>query len=229
MAAGSGPGSKRRELLIVEDDHRLADGMQTLLAAAGWGVLVASQGEQAVQLLQSRAQSVAVALVDLGLPDVDGITLVSRLHAGWPQVPIVVLTICTDERRILAAIQAGACGYLFKDEVGSGLQGALDEVLAGGAPMSHPVARLVLEQLRGVHRSTLPASGDPVPEMTDRERDVLQALARGLSYDQVAAVLNISTNTVRTYVRTIYEKLSVRSKTEAVVAAMKLGLVRGGL
>jgi DNA-binding NarL/FixJ family response regulator len=131
------------------------------------------------------------------------------------------LTLCTEEGRTLEAIRGGARGYLFKDDLGRGLEPALNEAFAGGAPMSRPVARLLLEELQ----RQLPPASELRPALTDRERQVIEQLARGLSYEQVALVLEISTNTVRSYVRTIYDKLCVSSKTEAVLAAVRLGII----
>jgi DNA-binding NarL/FixJ family response regulator len=182
---------------------------------------VCSGAEAMAQLSKVAPQ---VALVDLGLPDISGVELIRRIAAACPNLPIVVLTVCTEDAQILEAFRAGARGYLFKEDLGRDLVPALDEALAGGAPMSRPVARLVLEQLREAEVTERP-SAPPLPALTDRERQVVEQLARGLSYELVGTVLGISTNTVRTYIRTIYEKLCVCSRTEAVVVALRLGLV----
>jgi DNA-binding NarL/FixJ family response regulator len=211
-----------KPLLVVEDDPRLRDLLGSVLCPPGWRPVLTGTGAEALQRLAAGCAP-AVAVVDLGLPDMDGVQLIQRLAETRPSLPIVVLTVCTEERRILEAIRAGARGYLFKEDLGRGLAAALDEALAGGAPMSRAVARLVLQQVR--RDPEPPASAADRPVLTDRERQVVEQLARGLTYDQVGSVLDISANTVRSYVRAIYEKLCVCSKTEAVLAALRLGLI----
>ena len=225
VAVDGQPAAELRRLLVVEDDARLLGLLETSLNPAGWQIIGAGSGAEAMARLGELAPS--VALVDLGLPDISGVELIRRITAIKPDLPIVVLTVCTEEARILDAFRAGARGYLFKEDLGRALVPALAEALAGGAPMSRPVARLVLEQLRDAEASQRP-SAPPLPALTERERQVVEQLARGLSYEHVGTVLGISTNTVRSYIRTIYEKLCVCSRTEAVVVALRLGLVASG-
>lgn len=221
-AEGSEPGDLRR-FLVVEGDVRLRDLLGTLLSPAGWRPVLVGSGAEAIAELR-RPPPVAVAFVALALADGDGVTLIRRLTTEHPDLPVVVLSACTEERRIVDAFRAGARGYLFKEDLGEGVAAALACVLAGGAPMSHAVARLVLAQLRA--ESPMPRAGaSPATTLTDRECQVVAHFARGFSYGQVAAVLGISANTVRSYVRAIYEKLRVCSKTEAVLAALRLGLL----
>jgi DNA-binding NarL/FixJ family response regulator len=208
-----------RRLLLVEDDSKL----RALLGAAcpdAWQATLVGNGAEALRHV--RAASFDLALVDLGLPDIDGVELIRSIAGARPDLPIVVLTICTSERRILDAFRAGAQGYVFKEDLGRGLGPLLDQVIAGGAPMSRAVARLVLDQVRATPQG---ARIEPRAILTDREQQVVEQLAHGLSYDEVGAVLKISQNTVRSYIRTIYEKLSVSTKTEAVLAALRMGLL----
>lgn len=222
------PPVAKRRFLLVEDDARVRGLVATALCPAGWDAVLAIDGAGALARLRDEANLAAV-LVDLGLPDMDGVELIGRIAAAQPALPIVVLTVCTEERKILEALRAGACGYLFKEDLTRLLGPALDEALAGGAPMSRAVARLVLTQLRDEPSAAAPRAPSPAsrPVVTERERQVIEQLARGLSYDQVAGVLDISSNTVRSYIRAIYEKLSVSSKTEAVLVALRLGIVGG--
>jgi DNA-binding NarL/FixJ family response regulator len=216
-------GGKRR-LLVVEDDPRLRGLLGTVLCPVGWDPVLAATGGEALASLRDD-QDIRVALVDLGLPDVDGVELIGRMSAAHPLVPTIVLTVCTEERKILDAFRAGARGYLFKEDLTRVLAPALDEALAGGAPMSRAVARLVLAQIRDAAEPAAPAASASAPAVTERERQVIEQLARGLSYAQVGGVLDISPNTVRSYIRTIYEKLAVCSKTEAVLEALRLGIL----
>lgn len=215
-----------RRLLVVEDDSTLRSYLGSV-CPAGWHATLVGFAKDALRAVRNRsAGDFDVALVDLGLPDLDGVELIQAIAAERPTLPIVVLSICTAERRMLEAFRAGARGYVFKDDLGRGLAPVLEQALAGGAPMSRAVARLVLDQLRAPE--PVPSSGpEPHPMLTDREQQVIEQLAHGLSYAQVGAALDISPNTVRSYIRTIYEKLCVTSKTEAVMAALRMGLLNG--
>jgi DNA-binding NarL/FixJ family response regulator len=211
-----------RRLLVVEDDARLRTLLTTFFCPPGWKAVPASSGGEALARL--REEPVSVALVDLGLPDIDGVDLIRKLSSNHPGMPVIVLTVCTEERRILDSFRAGARGYLFKEDLGHGLAAALEEALAGGAPMSRAVARLLLDQLRR-DASSSQRDKELSAGFTDRERQVIEQLARGLTYGEVGIVLGISANTVRTYVRAIYEKLCVGSRTEAVLMALRLGIL----
>jgi DNA-binding NarL/FixJ family response regulator len=211
----------KRRLLVVEDDQRVRGLLGSVLCPAGFEPVLASSGAEALNSLHAEPD-IQVALVDLGLPDLDGVQLIERISAAYPALPMVVLTVCTEKRRILDAFRAGARGYLFKEDLARLLAPALEEALAGGAPMSRAVARLVLAQ---VHDDVPAAPTASRPVVTERERQVIEQLARGLSYSQVGSVLDISANTVRSYIRTIYEKLAVSSKTEAVLVALRLGIL----
>jgi DNA-binding NarL/FixJ family response regulator len=166
-----------------------------------------------------------LAVVDLALADMDAIAFVAGLSRRLPSVPIVALCVRGDDERIVAAIKAGARGCLFADDVGSRLLGAVNEALAGSLPMSRGMGQLLFEQLR---RSSRPPSqqGKTVRPFTDRECAVLEQLARGLDYEDIGKALSITVNTVRSFVRAIYDKLDVNSRTEAVLVGIKLGLVK---
>ncbi len=220
--SGEGDRSARRRLLVVEDDARLGGALAQLLAASSFDAEIAQSGAAAERLL-SRAEFDA-ALVDLGLPDLDGVELIGRIHAQRPDLPVLVISVVSLEARILAALRAGACGYLYKEDLGTRLVPAVEEALEGGAPLSRDVARKLVEHVRRGEDGA--ASDDPrATALTDRERAVLEALATGDRYEDVARSLEMSVNTVRSHVRSIYDKLDVTSKTEAVVVAKRLGLL----
>ena len=201
-------------LLLVEDDAATRSAIQRVVERAGYEVT--AHGTAAAALRAFRSQPPELVLLDLGLPDMDGVELVRALRDVHDGVPIIVLSVVTSEARILEALRAGALGYLFKDDLGR-LLPALTEALAGGAPMSPSVARLVLEQLRD--RPSQP----PPALLTVREREVLERLAEGLSYEQIAMTLSVALNTVRTHVRSIYRKLDAPTRLQAVLAGVKLG------
>jgi len=130
-------------------------------------------------------------------------------RSGWPDLPVLVITVVTAHARTLAALRAGAHGYLFKEDLGSKLPAAVAEVLSGGSPLSSAAARAVVSSLREQPGKAAWSS------LTEREGSVLDCLSRGLTYEETACALGISINTVRTHVRRIYRKLDVSTKTEA--------------
>jgi DNA-binding NarL/FixJ family response regulator len=157
-----------------------------------------------------------VLLVDLGLPDGPGSRLIAEARLRRPDVEVVVITMFGDERHVIEAIEAGATGYLLKDEDMAQLPAALHQLLAGGAPMSPSIARLLVQR---THRG--PATGGPGETfgLTARERELLDLLARGYTYQEVAGLLDITLHTVQTHIKRVYAKMSVHSRAEAVYEA----------
>ena len=205
-------------MLLVEDDSEFVEALQLVLDASVQLTAVGCIAEVPARL------DFDVACVDLGLPDGDGVELVAALSERAPELPVIVVTVQRSDRRILAAIRAGARGYLLKEHVASRMQAALDEALAGGAPMSPPVARRLLALVASLPAVEVSTKTDP--KLTDRELSVVKKFSEGLSYEQAAAALSISLNTLRTHVRSIYEKLAVGTRTEAVLSALELGLLQ---
>ncbi len=159
-----------------------------------------------------------VVLMDINLGDhaMDGIECVRRLKTLLPDVRVVMLTVFEDSEKIFRTLAAGASGYLLKRQRPEELLAAIREVMAGGAPMSTSIARKVVESFQS------PAPhGSEAAELSHREAEVLDGLAQGLAYKQIADHLNVSIHTVRNYIRRIYEKLHVRSRTEAVAKYLK--------
>jgi DNA-binding NarL/FixJ family response regulator len=204
---------------LVDDDRRLCALAGPLLAGEFDVRFVHRARDVEVTAAAFRPQ---VAVVDLGLPDGDGIDVVATLSAAYPEMPVLVLTIATVESRIFAALRAGARGYLFKEDLGR-LHTAVGGILRGELPMSAGVARLVLQHVCG-QPTTVPG-GEPCGTLTAREIEVVDGLRGGLSYGEVGDRLGVSTNTIRTYIRSVYDKLQVSSKTEAVLEALRLGLL----
>jgi DNA-binding NarL/FixJ family response regulator len=161
-----------------------------------------------------------LALMDLEMPDLDGIEATRRLKAIAPEVKVLVLTAFDEPSRILQAICAGADGYLLKRASHDELADHLHAVLDGGAPLTSRVARTVLDLLRD--RKVARQAGTP---LSPREHQVLAGFVAGKSYKQIAADLGIQIDTVRTYVRTLYRKLQVNSVAAAVTQALRQGLV----
>ncbi len=159
-----------------------------------------------------------VVLMDINLGEraTDGIDCVRALKILLPDVLVVMLTVFEDTEKIFRALAAGASGYLLKRQRPEELVAAIREVVAGGAPMSTSIARKVVKSFQSA-----PARATESAELSHRELEVLQAMAKGLAYKQIADQLNVSIHTVRNYIRRIYEKLHVRSRTAAVVKFLK--------
>jgi two-component system nitrate/nitrite response regulator NarL len=196
-------------LLCVDDDARLNQVLALLLRRTGLVCRFVCSGREALDDLEREIPD--VVLVDLGLPDLDGVDLIRQISGRWPDLPVLVITIATAPARILAALRAGAQGYLFKEDLRRKLPAAVKEILAGGSPLSSAAAQVVLKSLRE------PPNAVASSCLTERERSVLDCLSRGLTYEEVGNVLDISINTVRTHVRRIYAKLDVSTKIEAAL------------
>jgi DNA-binding NarL/FixJ family response regulator len=212
-------------LLLVEDDARTADTIRQLLTAVGHDdVVVAPTCRDATLAL--RAATPDLILLDLGLPDQDGVDFLTALRAGAFAVaftgPVLVLTSATSADRILAALHAGADGYLFKDDIDLRLAGALRDLLDGGTPLSATAAKVVVESLRRQ------APARHAPRLSPKELRVLEGLSTGASYSEIGEQLKIELNTVRSHVRSVYEKLGVENRAEAVNLGWSYGLLRSG-
>ena len=196
---------------IVDDEADLREHIAGYLAAAGnvrCKSAYASAAEALEHLPQDRPD---VILMDINLGDLDGIECVRRLTALVPEAQVLMLTVFEDTEQIFRALAAGASGYLLKRLSPKKLLEAIEEVYAGGSPMSAPIARKVVQSFKAV-----PTHGDASVELSPRERSVLDRLAGGLAYKQIADELEVSIHTVRNYIRRIYEKLHVHTRTEAV-------------
>lgn len=163
-----------------------------------------------------------VLLADLGFPDGSGIDLIRLTRELLPEVEIMVITVFADERHVLAAIEAGASGYLLKDGDSGYIGESILQLIQGGSPISASIARHLLQRLK----PRAPRQPDPdAPRLTQREQQVLELVAKGFSYAEIADTLDISVNTVTSYIKQIYRKLSVNSRGEAVFEASQMGLL----
>lgn len=170
-----------------------------------------------------------IYLVDLGLPDFSGLALLPEIVQHRPDANAMVISIFDDDAHIIAAIEAGAMGYLLKDSDSRNVGEALREVHTGGSPLSPLIAKKVLNLLRGKTESREKAELPTSPRkelLTERETEVLCQLATGLAFREIADALSISSHTVAQHVRNIYKKLAVRSRGKAVYEATKLGILQ---
>ena len=207
-------------VVLVEDDAATREHLARAVAAAPDFELAASAGTLAAGREALRSARPALLLTDLGLPDGSGIELI-RAAADAGVLPLVI-TVFGDEEHVVAAIRAGALGYLLKSDSQAEIATALREIARGGSPISPAIARYLLGAVRGVPR--VPTSDTPT--LSERELEVLRAIVKGFTYDEIAGLLEISSATVATHVRRIYRKLSVHSRGEAAYEALQQGIVR---
>ena len=205
--------SKPITIAIVDDSADLRENIASYLEATpGFRCLRAyATAEQALASLPQTPPEVVLMDINLGKGRVDGIECVRRLKTLLPSMQIIMLTVFEDADKIFHALAAGASGYLLKRLPPTQLLDAIREVMAGGAPMSTSIARKVVQSFQKAARP-----GPESAELSHREQEVLNGLAQGLAYKQIADRLGVSIHTVRNYIRRIYEKLHVQSRTEAV-------------
>jgi len=162
-----------------------------------------------------------VVLMDINLPGMSGVECVRQLKAALPAVQFLMLTVYEDSDSLFKSLKAGASGYLLKRTASARLLEAIRDVHAGGSPMTPQLARRVVQHFSGLAEGT-----SAVSRLTQGERDFLDQLASGYAYKEIADRMDISIDTVRSYVRTVYEKLHVHSRTEAVVKYLRGGSSR---
>jgi DNA-binding NarL/FixJ family response regulator len=164
--------------------------------------------------------------VDLGLPDANGTELIRFARRASPRTEIMVMTVLGDERSVIAALEAGAAGYVLKDGTPQQIARALVELAGGGSPISPAIARHLLRRFQALAPTRPSAPAPDAPALSAREIEVLRLIAKGFRVPEIAELLGISTHTVTTHVRRMYGKLEVSSHTEAVYEAVQRGLLR---
>jgi DNA-binding NarL/FixJ family response regulator len=196
---------------IVEDDAPARGIMQDWIRSAPGFQFVGAHASVEAALEKLPAEKPAVVLMDINLPGLSGIEGVRRLKPLLPKTQFVMLTVYEDSDHIFNALMAGASGYLLKQTPREELFAALNDVHAGGSPMTSNIARKVVVafQRMGTQKSE-------TEDLSPREREVLELLARGYLYKEIAESLHLSVPTINTYIRRIYEKLHVRSRSQAV-------------
>lgn len=207
--------------LVVEDDPAMQQRLARLLGELGATNVVAA-GSLAQAHEQLALRDFNLVLVDIGLPDGNGCELVARLHRERPQVPVLVISSWGHEDTVLAALRAGAIGYLLKERDDLELTLSLRSIQRGGAPIDPVIARRILALLP----SLVPAvPAPPEVQLSGRELEVLRLIARGCSNREIAEMVSLSRLTVEGYTKAIYRKLAVGSRTAAVFEAKSLGLL----
>ncbi|SOY68659.1 response regulator transcription factor [Cupriavidus taiwanensis] len=222
-------------VLIVEDDplalRRLVQAVDLHAADAVVQGCAATVAEALAWLAQHQPD---VLLCDLGLPDGSGIDVIRNARLRYPGCDCMVVTVFGDDQHVLASIEAGAIGYLLKDETTDRIAASIGELRAGGSPMSPLIARQVVNRLRGgppeaardAATGAATAVGEGAVVLSVRENEILDLISRGYTYAETARYLGLSVHTVQSHIKNIYGKLAVRSRGEAVFEAAKLGLLK---
>ena len=221
------PGSLKR-VVVVEDDAETRDRLRASIAGSGFLEVAGEYANGRDALAALAASAPDVLLVDIGLPDMSGLEVVRFVAARRPECEILVISIFGDETNVVAALEAGAGGYLLKGAAERDITFDIRDILSGGSPLSPIIARQVLKRMQGARRDERPpkAAAPEDTALTPREREILNAIARGFSYAETGELLKVSLATVHTHLKSIYRKLAVHSKTEAVFEANRLGLIR---
>jgi len=214
-------GSNATKVAIVEDQFRIREGLRVLIDGTSGYRCTGAFGSMEEALPAIASQAPDVVLLDIGLPGMSGIEGLPLLRRICPDLSVVMLTVYDDDKRILDALCAGACGYLLKETPPVRLLESLQEALDGGAPMSPAVARRVITMFRD-GRPAEYAGGS----LTPHEVRLLKLLAEGHNYETAGVQLGVTINTVRFHMRSIYEKMQVHSKSEAVAKAIRSRLIR---
>jgi DNA-binding NarL/FixJ family response regulator len=201
---------------IVEDDRRVRESLSVLINGSENTRCVGTYPNAEEALEQIAAKKPDVVLMDINLPGMSGIECVRKLKAQMPKVQVLMLTMYEDDENVFQSLVAGASGYLVKRTSPSELLNAIQEVYSGASPMSGKIARTVVEYFQKQQGAT--AHEEP---LSKREQEILNLLAKGYRYKEIADTLSISFETVRTHLKNIYDKLHVHSRTEAVVKYLR--------
>lgn len=213
------------KVAVAEDNDFLAESIKEKLGLFEGELKYKFRGRNGSHLLEllEEDSNLDLILMDIEMPLMNGIEATEKVKAKYPHIKIIMLTVFDDEENIFNAIQAGADGYLLKDESPKVVREGIEEMMSGGAPMSPVIAAKTLKLLR--NPLNLSNSNAEDYELTKREIDVLEQLCAGLDYRSIGENLNISTGTVRKHIENIYSKLQVNNKVEAINKANKERLV----
>ncbi len=209
------------KVVIVDDDEEIRAGLAALIRRASNMKLIGDYANAEIALKEIPRHSPDVVIMDINLPGMKGYECVRQLKAMRPEVQFLMLTVYEDSDSLFNSLKAGASGYLLKRTASSKLLEAIRDVHTGGSPMTPQLARRVVQFFSRTAGGVGPDGTSSLSELTPGEREFLSQLANGYAYKEIADRMKISIDTVRSYVRTVYEKLHVHSRTEAVVKYLR--------
>lgn len=212
---------------LLEDDAEIRGYFEECVAGHSSLQLVASFGLLAHARDWFDSHTADVLLTDLGLPDGNGIDLLRHLATTQPACEVIVVSVFGDEDTVLSCVEAGAVGYIHKDATPADVAQTILDVKGGASPISPMIARKVLDRLRQTVAPRAPQAPDALNAdlLSPREAEVLELIARGLSYAEIAQLKGVTMHTVQTHIKNLYGKLAVHSRSEAVFEASRMGLL----
>lgn len=217
------PPAESVHALVVEDDvffqSAVCEALKTCRARIT--PALACSASQAIQLLEADTPPIRLALIDLGLPDDDGVNLIKTIKSQWPELACMVISTCSERERVLAAVREGACGYIIKGDITLSIAQGVDLVLSGASPISPEITTYFFDLLRTRGIESLKNERG----LTERERELLCLFSEGHSYKRCAKLMGVSLSTIQSHTRNLYRKLGVRSSLQAVLKAKGEGLL----
>ncbi len=213
-------------VFLVEDDPVTRRHLVETIDSLERFCIVGEVGALAEARERIEPASPDVLLTDLKLPDGSALALIEEQADLNPRLLILVISVFGDEETVVRAVEAGAHGYILKTDSSQAIDLALQQLLDGGSPISASIARHLIRRLQPASDQSAATQADPPPSLLSRrELEVLQLVAKGYSYQEIANLIGVSSNTIGSYTKRMYTKLAVHSKSEAVFEALRLGLV----
>jgi len=213
----------KKYILIVEDDPHFAANISTAITNCGtsWEIYVAATGSDALDLIDKHGESIGLALIDLGLPDISGTEVIRALHQRAPETPIMVLSVIAAERSLIIAIEAGARGYVLKSDPPDAVERSIRDMLNGDYPISPSLARYLFKRIS----ETQDDLSAQELRLSPQQQQLLLHLSHGCNYNEAALAMGVKLSTVQTHIRNLYRKLNAHSKTQAIARAREQGLI----
>jgi DNA-binding NarL/FixJ family response regulator len=209
--------------IILDDDQEFQISLSNALdhLDGNWRAHVFGQGNDALSFLSALNGKLDLALIDLGLPDIDGTKVVAEVKAAFPDTPILVVSVIKCQKKLRDALFSGATGYILKDDEVIDIAAGIHLVLKGHSPISAEIARTLVDL---IPRPTISHSKTEF-RLTKRETELLTYISEGMNYSEAACMMKLTTGTVHSYSRNLFRKLGVRSQRQAITVAQKNGVL----
>jgi DNA-binding NarL/FixJ family response regulator len=216
---------ERIRILLADDQRLMREGLRILLELEP-DLQVVGEAEDGGAALEAYEETRPdIVLMDIRMPGIDGVEATRRIRARWPEARVIILTTFDDDEYIFEGLRAGALGYLLKDASGAELADAVRTVAGGGALIEPSVARKVVAEFARLATPGRPVDAGLPEPLSEREKNILELLAQGLTNREIAGRLHLAEGTVKNYVTAILQKLGVRDRTQAALRARELDLL----